>query len=249
MFTIAFLQELGGGSLRQEERLLKSEFERRGIQVSLYTLKRVLRRNLPLSKHAFIAGDMDAMHGAMHQLNIPVPPPNDYPKCLEAFLHRRVWKSTLGAVERGIASGASAAVFVKPAERRKNFTGRVFTSYADLWSVGDVSRRQEVWCSEVVSWRSEVRVYVIDDEIVSIDHYAGDVEAVFDQRVIESALAAYRKSGEAPAAYGIDFGLLDTGETALVEANDGYALGAYTIAAQPYTDLLVRRWSELLSRA
>jgi hypothetical protein len=99
MFTIAFLQQSGTGQLRLEERLLKSEFERRGIPVSLYTLKRILRRNLPLSHDTFIAGDIDAMHGAMHQLKIQVPPPNDYPKSLEVFLPRRVWKLTLGPVE------------------------------------------------------------------------------------------------------------------------------------------------------
>lgn len=247
MFSIAFLQQSGNGQLRLEEQLLKSEFERRGIPVSLYTLKRILRRNLPLSRDTFIAGDIDAMHGAMHQLKIQVPPPNDYPKSLEVFLHRRVWKSTLGAVERTILSDAGDPVFVKPAQRQKSFTGRVLTSIDDLWYIGSVSRSQEVWCSDPVKWHSEFRVYVIDDTIVSVDHYAGDSGAVLDHQVLEAAVAAYRSSGEAPAAYGIDFGLLGTGETALVEANDGYALGAYTIAAQPYTDLLIRRWSELLS--
>jgi len=247
MFTVAFLQQSGNGRLRLEEQLVKSEFERRGIPISLYTMKNILRRNLPLSSNTFIAGDLDAMHGAMKQLKIQVPQPNDYPRSLEPFLHRRVWKSTLGAVEQDILSNTSDPVFVKPAQRQKNFTGRVFSSMDDLWYIGDVSRRQEVWCSDVVRWLSEFRVYVIDDDIVGIDHYAGDAEAALDQGVIESAVVAYRNNGDAPTAYGIDFGLLDTGETALVEVNDGYSLGAYSIAARPYTDLLVRRWAELLS--
>ena len=79
-----------------------------------------------------------------------------------------------------------------------------------------------------------------------MDHYAGDPDEVVDLGTVQRALAAYRESGDAPSAYGIDFGVLKTGETALVEANDGYALGAYEIAAKPYTDLLVRRWHELL---
>jgi hypothetical protein len=66
---------------------------------------------------------------------------------------------------------------------------------------------------------------------------------------VNQALLEYRKSGEAPSAYGIDFGVLESGQTALVEANDGYALGAYKIAAEPYTDLLVRRWQELLMKS
>jgi hypothetical protein len=117
-------------------------------------------------------------------------------------------------------------MFVKPADRRKNFTGKVFSSYEEFWHLGNIGRGQEVWCAEVVKWRSEFRVYVIDNKIVSVDNYAGDLNLKIDQVVVESALFAYRNSGEAPAAYGIDFGVLESGETALVEANDGYSLGA-----------------------
>ena len=246
MFAVAFLQDLGSGKLRIEEKMLKSEFERRGTPVELYTLKRIQRRNLSLSSATFIAGDMDAMHGAMSQLEIDIPAPNDYPESLTPFLCRRVWKSTLGEVERRIFAEAAAPVFVKPSARRKNFTGRVVGLSSDFMQIGAVSRRQEVWCSEVVVWKSEFRVYVVDDEIVGLDHYAGDPDAALDLSTVQQALLAYRSSGEAPSAYGIDFGVLETGESALVEANDGYALGAYKVAAKPYTDLLVRRWHELL---
>jgi hypothetical protein len=248
-FTIAFLQDLGSGRLRVEERMLKSEFERRGVPVELYTMKRIQRRNLPLSAEVFIAGDMDAMHGAMSQLKIDIPAPDDYPESLIPFLHRRVWRTTLDEVERGVSDMEGPPIFMKPSARRKSFTGRVFSSSGDFAYVGRVSRRQEVWCSEVVTWRSEYRVYVIDDEIVGIDHYSGEPGVALDLNVVRAALAAYRYSGRAPSAYGIDFGVLVTGQTALVEANDGYALGAYTIAAQAYTDLLIRRWRELLTRS
>lgn len=246
MFAAAFLQDLGSGRLRSEEKLLKSEFERRGIPVELYTIKQIQRRRLPLSEDTFIAGDMDAMHGAMAQLEIPIPAPNDYPRSLAPFLHRRIWKSTLGEVARSVFEGFGPPVFVKPSARRKNFTGRVLGLPSGFTQIGAVSRRQKVWCSEVVSWISEFRIYVIDDEIVGVDHYAGDKAAHLDMRTVADALSAYRASGEAPSAYGIDFGVLETGECALVEANDGYALGAYEIAAKPYTDLLIRRWQELL---
>jgi hypothetical protein len=88
---------------------------------------------------------------------------------------------------------------------------------------------------------------VIDNKIVSVGNYAGDLNSKIDQAVVESVLFACRNCGEAPAAYGIDFGVLESGETALVEANDGYALGAYTIQTQQYTDLLIRRWEKLLT--
>jgi hypothetical protein len=80
MFARAFLEEAGNGKLRHEEELLRGEFERRWIPVTLYTAKRIQRRQLPLSAETFIAGDMDAMHGAMRQLKIEIPAPNDYPR-------------------------------------------------------------------------------------------------------------------------------------------------------------------------
>ena len=246
MFSVAFLQELGNGRLRIEEQMLKSEFERRGVPVELYTIKRIQRRRLPLSKDTFIAGDMDAMHGAMKQLEIDIPKPNDYPRSLVPFLHRHIWKSTLLEAARKAYEGECSSIFVKPSSRRKNFTGTIIGLSHDHRQFGSVSRRQEVWCSDVVRWKSEFRVYVVEDAIVGVDHYEGDPEVVLNMHTVELALVAYRNSGEAPSAYGIDFGVLESGETALVEANDGYALGAYKVGAEPYTNLLIRRWEELL---
>jgi len=227
--------------------MLSAELARRGIPVSLFTIKRIERRQLPLSAETFIAGGMDAMHGAMRQLKIEIPAPNDYPTSLRTFMHRRIWRSSLGRVEREVVEDGGEPVFAKPADRRKSFTGRAFASVDDFREIGNVSRRQEVWCSQVVAWASEIRVYVIGQEVARIDHYAGNAEVALDRSTIDAALAAYRTSAEAPSAYGIDFEVLTTGETALIEANDGYSLGAYQIGESAYTDLLLTRWKELLS--
>ena len=46
-----------------------------------------------------------------------------------------------------------------------------------------------------------------------------------------------------------DFGLLTSGETALVEWNDAFALGSYDLDPQLYTDLILTRWEELIRTA
>lgn len=233
--------------MRREEKLLTEGLGRCGVSIEYYSIKAIHRRKLPLGAETFIAGDMDAMHGAMRQLGIPIPAPDDYPVCLRDFLRRRVWESTLGEVERGLEEGAASAVFVKPAQRRKRFTGEVFYSERDVAVLGNVSRHQRVWCSEVVHWLVEYRVYVVDARIVAVDRYDGDGSVSLDLEVVEAAIADFHCSGAAPRAYGIDFGVLATGETALIEVNDGYALGAYDIAADRYTELLLCRWRELLT--
>ncbi|MFC9966633.1 ATP-grasp domain-containing protein [Nocardia ignorata] len=245
-FTVAYLQYAGSGQMRHEEQLLTEGLGKLGIPIHHYSIKRIHRRQLPLGLETFVAGDMPAMHGAMRQLGIPIPLPDDYPEVLGSFLGRKVWTSTLGQVERTMESSSTAAVFVKPADRRKNFTGTVCYSEHDFGAWGGASRHQRVRCSEVVTWVSEFRVYVIGGQVVATDHYAGDDSAQLDMNVVHAAVDVYHRSGTAPSAYAIDFGVLTNGDTALVEVNDGYALGAYRITADHYTELVMARWRELL---
>lgn len=61
MFTIACLQDPGGGRFRIEERMLQSEFERRGIPVELYTIKTERPPLIaPVLTHAGIRSEPDA---------------------------------------------------------------------------------------------------------------------------------------------------------------------------------------------
>lgn len=247
MFRKAFIEKRGDGSLRHEEALVVPVLRARGVDVELFTRKLIDRRALPLSEDTFVMGAMDAMHGAMKQLGIAVPAPDDYPAVLVPWMGRRIWRATLRDVEAGVWSESADAVFAKPADRRKSFTGRVFRHHDDLYYLGGVSRRQAVLCSEVVHWLSEYRVYVIEERIVAVSHYAGDRDGQIDLAQVQSAIDAYRAAQTAPCAYAIDFGVLANGETALIEANDGYSLGAYDIDAEVYTDLLLMRWRELLA--
>ncbi len=243
----AFIQEQGSGKLRHEEKLVVAELKHRGIPIELYSEKRIRRRQLPLDLESLVVGDMPCIAGALQQLSIPEPVPNDYPVSLQEFWQRRIWRSTLSALESRLLHGRSPATFAKPANRSKRFTGCVFESEFDLFRVYGVSRREELWCAEIVSWLSEYRVYVVNSEIRSIDFYAGNAEIPVDRATIERAIDLLAKAGEAYAGYAIDFGVLSTGETALVELNDGFAVGAYTIDSKNYTDMLLARWQELLN--
>ena len=247
MITSVYLQEKGNGKLGREETILREEFLRRGLPVTLFTRKRIERRQLPLTPQTFIAGDIDAVHGALSQLKIEWPLPEDYPESLKPWLHRRVWRWTLGDLERSILEGSGLEIFAKPADRRKAFVGNVFSSINGFREIGSVSRRQDVWCSEVVEWRSEYRVYAIGRRILSVDRYWGDAAVLPDLERIRQAVDTYVTSGEAPAAFALDFGVLGTGETALVEANDAYSLGAYQIGGADYADVLLARWEELMA--
>ncbi|MDY7014869.1 MAG: ATP-grasp domain-containing protein [Cyanobacteriota bacterium] len=82
--------------------------------------------------------------------------------------------------------------------------------------------------------------------IVGIHRYSGAPSAKVDEFVVEDAVCCLDKAGESVAGYSLDFGVLETGETALVEMNDGFSLGNYGLADGKYTDLILARWKELL---
>ena len=244
----AFIKERGGGKLGYEEKLVVKELQQRGIPFTLYTEKRIHRRQLPLDDESLVVGDMPCIYGALKQLSIPLPEPNDYPASLQVFLHRPIWKSTLQNLESRLRKGYSLGTFAKPASRHKRFTGCVFESEYDLSQVYGVSRQEQLLCSEIVTWVSEYRIYVVHSEIRSIDHYAGDSGVMVDMEKIRHAIQALDHAGESYAGYALDFGVLASGQTALVEMNDGFAIGAYKIDSKNYTDMILARWEELLSK-
>lgn len=249
MISKAFIQEQGNGRLRHEEQFVSEELKARGIPITFYTQKRIHRRQLALDNESLVVGDMPCILGAIKQLGIPEPEPNDYPASLKNFMHRRTWTSTLEQLEIELRNGRYAPTFAKPATRRKRFTGYVFESEYDLYRVYGVSRQEPLLCSEVVSWVSEYRVYVVHSQIRSIDHYDGNPNVLLDVEKVLDAIEALDNAGESIAYPAIDFGVLDSGQTALVEMNDGFAIGAYKIDNKNYTDMILARWEELLTSA
>ncbi|MFN6567069.1 ATP-grasp domain-containing protein [Dendronalium sp. ChiSLP03b] len=247
MISKAFIQEQGNGLLRHEEQLVTEELTRRGIPITFYTEKRVHRRQLSLDRESLVVGDMPCVLSALKQLGIPEPLPNDYPASLGDFMHRRTWTSTLQQLEMGFQNGNYPPTFAKPALRHKRFTGCVFESEYDFYRVYGVSCQEKLVCSEVVSWVSEYRVYVVHSQIRSIDCYDGNANILLDIEKVQCAITALDNAGESYAGYAIDFGVLDSGQTALVEMNDGFAIGAYKIDRKSYTDMILARWQELLS--
>lgn len=66
--------------------------------------------------------------------------------------------------------------------------------------------------------------------------------------VVESAIKDFDQSNQRTDAYGIDFGILENGETALIEWNDAIALGSYGLEKETYTELILTRWNEIIKK-
>ncbi len=241
----AFLQELGGDRLRVEEELLASTLKKRQVPVTLFTAKRLQRRQLSLDRDCLVAGDGDQINQALRQLGVEPPPPLDYPEVLRPFLKRPIRKSTVGQIRLSMSRGRGP-LFAKPAARAKRFTGRVFESHEDLYFLYGASDREPVWCAPPVTWRSEWRAYVLHGRVLALCQYSGVAGLRPDEDTLRVMLETLLSSGSAPVGFALDIGVLEDGSTALVEVNDALALGAYCIAAEDYTDLISARWAQLM---
>ena len=235
------IEERRAGQPDREEALLASHAAVLGIPVLGMTWKPFARSQLVPEPSDIVAGSVKFVRAALQAIGAPLPVQNPYPTALAPWLHRRVWP----VVSLGRALDGGLPVFVRPAKRWKAFTGFVAES-PNPPQVYGVSRREPVWCAEVVRFVSEWRTYVVRGEVrfVGFAKYGGDRSVRPDESQIAAAVAAYQPV--APAGYAIDFGVLGTGETALVEVNDGFSVGAYDdVPAKDYFEMVAVRWEQL----
>jgi hypothetical protein len=244
MIRKAFIETIDGNRMEPEMRDVYDEISRRNIPVEIFTEKRIRRRQLPLAKDTLVVGYVATVLASFKQLDIQVPATNDYPAALQPFFHRLIWESSVEHLIERVYMG-NPPVFAKPKGRKKRFTGHVFTHPDDLNFLEGASRTTQIFCAEVVDWLSEYRVFVNHGEIVGIGHYAGDPSIAIDQQTVTDVVQSLEQSSEATAAYAIDFGVVSTGQTAVVEWNDGFSLGSYGLDKTIYTDLLITRWCEI----
>lgn len=246
LISKAFIEEDGGGQMPPEMQAVYDELQARQLPTHFFVKKHLQRRQLPITKATLVVGYVDTLHTAFKMLKVDPPPTNDYPACLQPFLHRRIWTSTIRELTAQLYDG-HPPIFAKPLDHKKRFTGRVFTSHEDLRYLEGASQNLPIWCSELVEWLSEYRVFVTRGEIVGIQSYAGDNKISLNMDVVSKAIHLLEDAGESTAAYAVDFGVMTNGQTAVVEWNDGFALGSYGLAKSLYTDLLITRWHEMMT--
>lgn len=169
------------------------------------------------------------------------PPIINYPPSLGPYLCRKVWSSTLGK-ERG------GSAWIKGAGHDKPFPPGPACSE----NMRVVDEHIDVWASDPVEWLCEWRCYISEGSMMWRERYdpEGDDDAPEpDNSVICDMISAYESDRTSPAGYALDVGVLSDGRTALVEVNDGYALGYYGPVeprrASAYLYLLVSRYMQI----
>ena len=239
-----------------EWRSAAASLEASGYCVTRFTQGDMLSGDVKLCRGTPVVGSRTSLSFALRSLHVigpsaPLPERSDYPSALNWFLGRNIWPSTLG---EAMAMAAGAPVFVKPrgAENVKLFTGFVVDE-SNAWRLHNLPPDLRVWCSEVLSFVSEWRCYVLRGS-VKLVCYSGDEHlAPPDTEAIRKAIDALKVSGEGSAAYALDVGVglvKGSPQTALIEVNDGFSLGLYPGCPESwYAAMNIARWDEMAGAA
>lgn len=235
-----YIQLNDKGKLGDEEQKLADYFEV-GNYITFYK-KHFIQNRFSITKDDFIAGVIPVMFLAMKKLDIEYKH-DDYPERLRKYLHRRIWETKLGYIKEQVFNGYLAnPIFIKPKDKLKKFTGFLLNSRDDWFLTDGAADGTNIICSEPVKWVTEYRIPVINKIPRDYCNYFGNPDIQVDKSTVQNMIDDWTDS---PKAYCLDAGVLDTGETALIEINDAFSCSSYSMSVETYGDLLATRWNEL----
>ncbi len=218
-------------------------FREKGYFIEFFEAEELSSKNL--DDETIVVGGIPRVIQALNMLGMEIPDLESVPESIQKYAQRLVWQGTINDARVCVDKGAS--LFIKPlAKDRKLFVGKVVKNYRDLANTASLEGTYPVICSEPISMVSEYRVFVINGEIVGCKHYKGDFRIFPDFKIIESSVNDFV---DAPSGYGIDFAVTDSGETVLIEVNEGFSLGAYGLTPLVYSSLLEARWKGFKKRS
>jgi hypothetical protein len=174
----------------------------------------------------------------------PAPPKLDLPVSLSPWIGRFTWETTLGEVRNQVDSEVPFNPFhVKPLLHNKLFKGTVVYGLRDLIPSASIPDETPVLAQQRIEFISEWRAFILRDTILNIANYKGTPLRFPDVDVIIAAIEAF---SDKPIAFGMDWGITASGQTLLVEVNDGYALSNYGLDGMPFTAMIEARWRQLM---
>lgn len=215
-------------------------FKLKGYEIRSFLYENLRDGKVNLEPGSIVYGTIRSVRCALNLLGVLEPGCLDIPEILEPWTFRKIWTDTLGYIRN---HEELWPVFIKPAKGHKLFTGYVLSDFRGAITTAGFPDDTEVLCSEVVNFKTEYRTFVRHGEILGIKHYKGDPFVVPSEEAIKEMIRVYGNA--APAAYSLDVGVLADGATALVEINDGFALGCYGLPSLVYVKLIEARWDEI----
>ncbi len=196
-------------------------------------------------------GSVEFVREAMWVADVDEPPNETYPVALYPWLRRRLTLCPAAYARRNFQQH-----FVKPVST-KRFTGFCVEDsgksdwHQEQWAVFcSLPAEELVYVFPVVRWASEFRFYIQGGKVIGHARYdegedGGENPPADVTLVTKHMVATYGRQ----TPYALDVGVLSSGEVALVEVNDAWALGFYkgTLSPAAYLDFLWERWRSLVA--
>lgn len=218
-------------------------FKELGEDVKFYNTADIIFKSIPISEHDIVVGHVDQCRRIFKQHNAKDPDYLDYPTELNKYLGRTVWKEKIKDFHKRIVQPDYKPIFIKSVQQ-KLFTGFVCNNFSDYLKISDLEDTVDIWCSEIVNFESEYRIYIHKHDIVDCIRYKGSPWIAPNKEIVESMLNDL-KNANMPIAYSIDVGIINN-QTYLVECNDAFALGNYGINPRIYAEMLRDRWYQII---
>lgn len=236
MFNQILLEIKNGHRLQYEEKMIYDHAIKMGYVVKYASVSQLQRKRIQLSPEDLVVGSIPFVKAGLKMFGKELPAPMPYPIELKSFLHRTIEVRSLNEVQ------ALSNVFIKPVDNLKDFTGFVVRG-SDDFRLHSLNKNKKLYTASVVNLVSEYRYYIQNDKIIGSAPYSGGVIEP-DLSVVNQMLELMRIYEL--SAYSIDIGVLSTGETALVEVNDAFAIGFYGgLTVDDYLNMLWARWRQL----
>lgn len=239
----AYIQSLNGIPVDDWGYAAYLGFQKRGTPVIFYEDI----YEVPTSRSNIVVGCIEDTKIYFDKLGVNIPDPLDIPK--ELNIRDICGRWFLQGTMKNLRSNEVAFPYFMKSSKLKGFVPGVVTNNFSLGAFyRDLPDDEEVVVSEVVNFVSEYRVFISEGRILGIKHYLGDVftfpkvDKIFDMVKIYSS---------APIAYTLDIGVVQfdgSSETFLVECNDAWSIGNYGLEGIPYTEMLLKRWLQILNQ-
>lgn len=217
-------------------------FDERGYEIRFFDWEQMASDVVPVEPVTITVGSVVFVRRALRRLGVE-PAPLDYPARLAGHPGRKIWQTTWAEVRSQIDEPGTE-VFVKPVEQDKASSGYVVSAFRDLIRTAKWPGSMKLWASEPLPFVSEWRFFVRRGRVIGVGHYEGDPLRYPDVSVVRAAIEDYGE--DAPVAFGIDFGIVESGGTYLVEVNDGFSIGCLGLGPLAYSGFLEDRWRELV---
>lgn len=228
------LQMGDSGICRDEKRAVRNTCNDSLVNVTLADMMKADKTAVDIAKTCVPIGSVEYCRQFLRLLGVQEPNPYSYPKSLYTFLHRSVDVRDFRDVPVGW--------FIKPC-LVKLFDGKIKEK--------DDNLSGNVYCCPPVKFTFEWRYYVLNGEIFGKSRYDDfEEESVAPDSYVKSIIQGF---SDAPCGYAIDIGIIDDGRgycgPALVEVNDGWALGYYRwgdMLEADYVRLITSRWVQII---